>query len=76
MCKTTLLGENSAPFAFILYADKSHLTASGKVKAYPVIAHCTNLPVNIRNGDGLGGGCVVGFLPIVCHFSVGYSNVT
>ncbi|KAF8136183.1 hypothetical protein EV363DRAFT_1395325 [Boletus edulis] len=62
---TALPGENSTPFALILYADKSHLTASGHVKAYPVIARCANLPVNIRNGDGLGGGRVVGFLPIV-----------
>ncbi|KAG1859234.1 hypothetical protein F4604DRAFT_1589105 [Suillus subluteus] len=53
------------PFAFILYADKTHFTTSGHVKAYPVIAHCTNLPVHIRNGDGIGGGRVVGWLPIV-----------
>ena len=64
------------PFVCILYVDKSHLTALGKVKAYPVIAHCTNLPMNIRNGDGLEEGRVVGFLPIVCHFFIGYSNVT
>ncbi|KAF8433108.1 hypothetical protein L210DRAFT_3650004 [Boletus edulis BED1] len=63
--QTALPGKNSTPFALILYADKSHLTASGHVKAYPVIARCANLPVNIRNGDGLGGGRVVGFLPIV-----------
>ncbi|KAF8427564.1 hypothetical protein L210DRAFT_3614930 [Boletus edulis BED1] len=67
---TALPGENSTPFALILYADKSHLTASGHVKAYPVIAHCVNLPVNIRNGDGLGGGRVVGFLPIMHHSTV------
>ncbi|KAF8134322.1 hypothetical protein EV363DRAFT_1161139, partial [Boletus edulis] len=68
--QTALPGENSTPFALILYADKSHLTASGHVKAYPVIARCVNLPVNIRNGDGLGGGRVVGFLPIVRHSAV------
>ncbi|KAG2039469.1 hypothetical protein BDR03DRAFT_980945 [Suillus americanus] len=56
---------NGVPFAFILYADKMHLTLSGHVKAYPVIAHCANLPVHIRNNDGIGGGRVVGWLPIV-----------
>ncbi|KAI5982863.1 hypothetical protein EDD15DRAFT_2179828, partial [Pisolithus albus] len=58
--------ENAAPFAFILYTDKSHLSSSGKVKAYPVIVHCGNLPTHIRNSNhGLGGGQLVGWLPIV-----------
>ncbi|KAG1902756.1 uncharacterized protein F5891DRAFT_1127421 [Suillus fuscotomentosus] len=59
------LPENGVPFAFILYADKTHLSSAGTVKAYPVIARCGNLPVNIRNVDGPGGGCLVGWLPIV-----------
>ncbi|KAG1800758.1 uncharacterized protein HD556DRAFT_1430154 [Suillus plorans] len=59
------LPNNGVPFAFILYADKTHLTSSGHVKAYPVIACCANLPVHIRNGDGIGGGRVVSWLPIV-----------
>ncbi|KAG1901609.1 uncharacterized protein F5891DRAFT_1187480 [Suillus fuscotomentosus] len=59
------LPNNGVPFAFILYTDKTHLTSSGHVKAYPVIAHCENLPVHIRNGNGIGGGRVVGWLPIV-----------
>ncbi|KAG1775238.1 hypothetical protein EV702DRAFT_1180452 [Suillus placidus] len=59
------LPNNGVPFAFILYADKTHLTSSGHVKAYPVIAHCANLPVHIRNSDGIRGGRVVGWLPIV-----------
>ncbi|KAG1793018.1 hypothetical protein EV424DRAFT_1548534 [Suillus variegatus] len=36
-----------------------------RIQAYPVIARCANLPVHIRNGDGIGGGRVVGWLPIV-----------
>ena len=69
--KSQLPGDNAAPFAFILYADKSHLSSSSKVKAYPVIARCGNLPVNIRNGNrGLGGGQLVGWLPIVSPFHV------
>ncbi|KAG1796238.1 uncharacterized protein HD556DRAFT_1431370 [Suillus plorans] len=59
------LPENAVPFAFILYADKTHLSSTGTVKAYPVFAHCGNLPVDIRNTDGLGGGRMVGWLPIV-----------
>ena len=36
-----------------------------------MIARCTNLPVKLRNGDGIGGGRLVGWLPIVgsCSFS-------
>jgi len=36
-----------------------------------VIARCTNLPVELRNGNGVGGGRIVGWLPIVgfCLFS-------
>ncbi|KAG1854811.1 hypothetical protein DFJ58DRAFT_841293 [Suillus subalutaceus] len=61
----TSLPHNGAPFAFILYADKTHLSSAGAVKAYPVIAHCGNLPFEIRNVDGPGGGHLVGWLPIV-----------
>ncbi|KAG1730266.1 uncharacterized protein EDB91DRAFT_1239125 [Suillus paluster] len=57
----SLLPENGVPFAFILYADKTHLSSAGTVKAYPVITRCGNLPVNIRNVNGPGGGCLVGW---------------
>ncbi|KAI6017728.1 hypothetical protein BKA83DRAFT_4058855 [Pisolithus microcarpus] len=57
--------ENATPFAFIIYADKTRLSSHGTVKGYPVIVRCANLPVHIRNGDRYGGGCVVGWLPIV-----------
>ncbi|KAI6137403.1 hypothetical protein F5141DRAFT_1185983 [Pisolithus sp. B1] len=40
---------------FILYADK---------KGYPVVAQLANLPTWIRNGEGIGGGHVMGWLPI------------
>ncbi|KIK18210.1 hypothetical protein PISMIDRAFT_109892 [Pisolithus microcarpus 441] len=49
--QSDLLGDNAAPFAFILYADKSHLSSSGKVKAYPVIVQCRNLPVPADSGN-------------------------
>ncbi|KAG1801818.1 hypothetical protein EV424DRAFT_1474720 [Suillus variegatus] len=41
------------PLAFILYADKSKLSSFGREKGYPVIARLANLPVAIRNGDGV-----------------------
>ena len=41
---------------------------------YPVIARIGNLPVDIRNGKGLGGGELVGWLPIVGFLIVRYSS--
>ncbi|KAG2029665.1 hypothetical protein BDR03DRAFT_880244 [Suillus americanus] len=55
---------NGAPLCFILYADKTKLSTHGTVKGYPVMVRCANLPVHIRNGEGIGGGRVVGWLPI------------
>ncbi|KAF8834824.1 hypothetical protein BDN67DRAFT_992580 [Paxillus ammoniavirescens] len=63
------LPDNGVPFAFILHADKTNLSSSGKVKGYPVVARCGNLPVGLRNGDGIGGGRMVGWLPIVSEDS-------
>ncbi|KAF8802171.1 hypothetical protein BYT27DRAFT_7113291, partial [Phlegmacium glaucopus] len=59
------LPEGASAFCLILYADKTRLSSFGTAKGYPVMAHCRNLPVDIRNGEGVGGGRVVGFLPIV-----------
>ena len=54
--------------AFILYADKSKLSSFGGQKGWPVVARIANLPTRIQNGEGIGGGCVVGWLPIVHSF--------
>ncbi|KAG2048530.1 hypothetical protein BDR06DRAFT_975916 [Suillus hirtellus] len=51
--------------AFILYANKMKLSSFGHEKGYPVIACLANLPIAIRNGKGLGGGQVVGWLPLI-----------
>ncbi|KAJ6467793.1 hypothetical protein C8R45DRAFT_1055381 [Mycena sanguinolenta] len=51
--------------SFIIYADKSKLSSFGTQKAYPIIARLGNIVVGIRNGNGWGGGQVVGELPIV-----------
>ncbi|CDO73238.1 hypothetical protein BN946_scf185007.g293 [Trametes cinnabarina] len=53
------------PLLFILYADKTKLSSFGTAKGYPVILRCGNLPVDIRNGEGPGGGRVVGWLPVL-----------
>jgi hypothetical protein len=37
----------------------------GTKKGYPVYVRCGNLPAHIRNGEGLGGGFMVGLIPIV-----------
>ncbi|KAH7906115.1 hypothetical protein BJ138DRAFT_1223855 [Hygrophoropsis aurantiaca] len=59
------LPEGGKPLAFILYADKAKPSSFGRAKGYPVVARCANLPVETQNGDGVGGGRVVGWLPIV-----------
>ncbi|KAI6005208.1 hypothetical protein F5J12DRAFT_905944 [Pisolithus orientalis] len=51
--------------AFVLYADKAKLLSFGQHKGYPVVVQIANLPTWIHNGEGLGGGHVVGWLPIV-----------
>ncbi|KIN98821.1 hypothetical protein M404DRAFT_966485 [Pisolithus tinctorius Marx 270] len=51
--------------AFVLYADKAKLSSFGRQKGYPVVAWIANLPTWICNGEGLGGGRVVGWLLIV-----------
>ncbi|KAG1797825.1 uncharacterized protein HD556DRAFT_1431036 [Suillus plorans] len=56
---------HAKPLAFILYADKTKLSSFGREKGYPVIACISNLPASIRNGEGIGGGQVVAWLPIV-----------
>ncbi|KAH9017439.1 hypothetical protein EDB84DRAFT_1628850 [Lactarius hengduanensis] len=57
--------KGARPLCFILYADTSKLSSFGTEKAYPVVARCANLPVEIRNSNGVGGGRVIGWLPIV-----------
>lgn len=48
-----------------IYADKSKLSSFGTQKGYPVMARIVNLPVGIRNGKGVGGARVVGWLPVI-----------
>lgn len=57
--------ERSKLVPFILYADKSKLSTFGTAMGYPIIARLASLPASIRNIEGVGGGCVVDWLPIV-----------
>ena len=62
------LPDGGTPFGLIIYADKTKLSTFGTQKGYPVIARCAQLPVELRNSDGIGGGAVVGWLPVVSSF--------
>ncbi|KAG0696460.1 hypothetical protein DFH29DRAFT_984607 [Suillus ampliporus] len=59
------LPEGAKTLAFILYADKTKLSSFGTVRGYPVVARLANLPTDIHNGQGIGGGYIVGWLLIV-----------
>lgn len=59
-----------------LYADKTQLSSFGTEKGYPVMARIANLPVKIRNGEGLGGGRIVGWLPVVRYKFSHYQPLT
>ncbi|KAI6023687.1 hypothetical protein BKA83DRAFT_4052766, partial [Pisolithus microcarpus] len=56
---------NAVPFGLIVYADKMKLLSFGTAKGYPIVVQCANLPVDIWNSHAIGGGCVVGWLPVV-----------
>ncbi|KAF8257319.1 hypothetical protein EI94DRAFT_1709249 [Lactarius quietus] len=53
------------PLCFILNPAKTQLSSFRMAQGYPVVAHCANLPTSIQNGNGFGGGHIVGWLPIV-----------
>ena len=61
-----LLPEDTKMVCLELYANKTQLSSFGTKKGYPVRAHIANLPVKMRNGEGLGGSRVIRWLPIVC----------
>ncbi|KAK0492430.1 hypothetical protein EDD18DRAFT_1108823 [Armillaria luteobubalina] len=61
----TTLPDGRKPICYIIYADKTWLSSFGTVQGYPVIVRLGNLPSHIRNGQGIRGGHVIGWLPIV-----------
>lgn len=56
---------NKTPIGIQIYADTAKLSSFGTQKGHAVVARIINLDTSVRNGDGLGGGMVVGFLPVV-----------
>ncbi|KAG8714190.1 hypothetical protein FRC08_012260 [Ceratobasidium sp. 394] len=59
------LPDDGLPLMIQLYADKSAISSFGGKKMYPVTARLLNLPREIRNGKGVGGGRIVALLPVV-----------
>lgn len=59
------IADDEKPLGIYLYADKNKLSSFGTQQGYPVVLRITNMQSHIRNGEGHGGGIVVGFLPIV-----------
>lgn len=59
------LPENGKPLGLIVYADKTKLSSFGTLKGYPVMMCISNLLRCVRNGSGVGGTRIVGWLPIV-----------
>ncbi|KAI6002407.1 hypothetical protein F5J12DRAFT_947888 [Pisolithus orientalis] len=55
---------NAVPFSFIIYTNKTKLSLFGTAKGYPVVVCCVNLPVEIQNSHTIGGGCIIGWLPV------------
>ncbi|EGO04618.1 hypothetical protein SERLA73DRAFT_118586 [Serpula lacrymans var. lacrymans S7.3] len=49
----------------LFYMLIKQLSSFGTVKGYPIITRCAKLPTDIQNGTGIGGGRVVGWLPVV-----------
>ncbi|KAF9034047.1 hypothetical protein BJ165DRAFT_1410070 [Panaeolus papilionaceus] len=47
----------------------TRLSSFGNTKGHPVLVRCVNLPVEIRNGEGVGGGRLIGWLPILPEIS-------
>ncbi|KAK0474112.1 hypothetical protein IW261DRAFT_1569171 [Armillaria novae-zelandiae] len=61
----TKLPKGGKVLYYIIYADKMRLSSFGTAQGYPVIARLGNLKSSIRNGNGVSGGRVAGWLPVV-----------
>ncbi|KAK0473824.1 hypothetical protein EDD18DRAFT_1368489 [Armillaria luteobubalina] len=61
----TALPTGGKPICYIIYADKTWLSSFGTVQGYPIIVRLGNLPSHIRNGQGVGGRHIIGWLPII-----------
>ncbi|KAI0684868.1 hypothetical protein BC835DRAFT_1291935 [Cytidiella melzeri] len=53
------------PLVIILWADKTKLSTFGTQKGHPIVARIANLDEKVRNGIGVGGGRIVGLVPVI-----------
>lgn len=53
------------PVGLILWADKNKLSTFGTQKGHPIVARLSNLDEKIRSSMGVGGGRIVGLVPVV-----------
>ncbi|KAI0700634.1 hypothetical protein BC835DRAFT_1411979 [Cytidiella melzeri] len=53
------------PLGIILWADKTKLSTFGTQKGHPIVARIANLDEKVRNGIGVGGGRIVGLIPVI-----------
>ncbi|KAI0686029.1 hypothetical protein BC835DRAFT_1530148 [Cytidiella melzeri] len=53
------------PLGIILWADKTKLSTFGTQKGHPIVARIANLDEKVRNGIGVGGGRIVGLVPVI-----------
>lgn len=60
----TNLPEGAIPLAYIIYSDKSKLSTFRTQKAYSVMAKLAQLSSWIRNGNGIGGAQIIGWLDV------------
>ncbi|KAI0340313.1 hypothetical protein BDW22DRAFT_1334574 [Trametopsis cervina] len=60
----TKINPEGKPLSIILWADTAKLSTFGTQKGHFIVARIGNLPSHIRNGGFLGGGRIVGFIPV------------
>ncbi|KAI0091220.1 hypothetical protein BDY19DRAFT_934569 [Irpex rosettiformis] len=53
------------PLGLIIWADKEKLSTFGTQKGHPIVARLSNLDESVRNSLGVGGGRVVGLVPVI-----------
>lgn len=57
------VGSAACVLPIMLYADKTTVSSFNGKTFHPVIARLGNLPANIRDGRGYGGGTLVAYIP-------------
>ncbi|KAI0796362.1 hypothetical protein BC629DRAFT_1734435 [Irpex lacteus] len=53
------------PLGLIIWADKNKLSTFGTQKGHPIVVRLSNIDATVRNGLGVGGGRIVGMVPMI-----------